>query len=94
MKVDVLPALTGLDEASWNGLLDRSAAPSVFLTWTWQTEWARAFAPDHPLQVLAVTDDDGEPFGPQWDDDEQDDGDQRSGIGRERAEHEDEGGDL
>jgi CelD/BcsL family acetyltransferase involved in cellulose biosynthesis len=59
MKVDVLPALTGLDEASWNGLLDRSAAPSVFLTWTWQTEWARAFAPDHPLQVLAVTDDDG-----------------------------------
>ena len=41
-----------------------------------------------------VTDDDGEPFGPQWDDDEQDDGDQRSGIGRERAEHEDEGGDL
>jgi hypothetical protein len=38
MKVDVLPALTGLDEASWNGLLDRSAAPSVFLTWTWQTE--------------------------------------------------------
>jgi hypothetical protein len=59
MKVDVLPALTGLDEASWNGLLDRSAAPSVFLTWTWQTEWARAFAPDHSLQILAVTDDDG-----------------------------------
>ena len=59
MKVEVLPALTGLDEASWNGLLDRSAAPSVFLTWTWQTEWARAFAPDHPLQILAVTDDDG-----------------------------------
>ena len=27
MKVDVLPGLTGLDEASWNGLLDRSAAP-------------------------------------------------------------------
>lgn len=59
MKVDVLPALTGLDEASWNGLLDRSVAPSVFLTWTWQTEWARAFAPDHRLQILAVTGDDG-----------------------------------
>lgn len=41
-----------------------------------------------------VTDDDGDPFRPQWDDDEQDDGDQRSGIGRERAEHEDESGDL
>ena len=59
MKVEVLPALTGLDEASWNGLLDRSAAPSVFLTWTWQTEWARAFTPDHSLQILAVTGDDG-----------------------------------
>ena len=59
MKVDVLPALTGLDEASWNGLLDRSVAPSVFLSWTWQTEWARAFTPDHSLQILAVTGDDG-----------------------------------
>ena len=47
MKVDVLPGPTGLDEASWNSLLDRSAAPSAFLTWTWQTEWARAFAPHH-----------------------------------------------
>jgi CelD/BcsL family acetyltransferase involved in cellulose biosynthesis len=59
MKVDVLPGLTGLDEASWNSLLDRSAAPSVFLTWTWQTEWARAFAPHHALQILAVRGDDG-----------------------------------
>jgi len=59
MKVDVLSALTGLDEPSWNSLLDRSAAPSVFLTWTWQTEWARAFAPDHVLQILAVRGRDG-----------------------------------
>ncbi len=59
MKVDVLPGLTGLDEASWNSLLDRSAAPSAFLTWTWQTEWARAFAPHHALQILAVRGDDG-----------------------------------
>lgn len=41
-----------------------------------------------------VTDDDGDPFRPQWDDDEHDDGDQRSGIGRERAEHEDEADDA
>ena len=59
MKVDVLPALTGLDETSWNSLLDRSAAPSVFMTWTWQTEWARAFAADRPLHILAVRADDG-----------------------------------
>jgi CelD/BcsL family acetyltransferase involved in cellulose biosynthesis len=59
MKVDVLPGLAGLDEASWNGLLDRSAAPSVFLTWQWQTEWVRAFAADRPLSILAVTAADG-----------------------------------
>jgi hypothetical protein len=41
-----------------------------------------------------VTDDDRDPFQPQWDDDEPDDGDQRSSIGRERAEHEDESGGL
>ena len=59
MKVDVLPGLTSLPEAAWNGLLDRSAAPSVFLTWQWQTEWARAFAGDQPLQILAVSASDG-----------------------------------
>jgi len=59
MKVDVLPALAGLDEPSWNGLLERSARPSVFLTWQWQNEWARAFAADHHLSLLAVRDADG-----------------------------------
>ena len=56
MKVDVLASLADLDEERWNGLLARSASASAFLTWQWQTEWARAFAADRPLQILAVSD--------------------------------------
>jgi CelD/BcsL family acetyltransferase involved in cellulose biosynthesis len=59
MKVDVLPAWTCLDEQSWNGLLDRSKLPSAFMTWQWQTEWARSFTAERPLQILTVTEDDG-----------------------------------
>ncbi|PYO56500.1 MAG: hypothetical protein DMD83_14100 [Candidatus Rokuibacteriota bacterium] len=63
MKVDVLAGWTGLDEKRWNGLLDRSKLPSVFLSWQWQTQWAQAFARDRRLQLLSVTDEDGGPTG-------------------------------
>ena len=56
MKVEVHPDLRALDEARWNGLLDRSRLPSVFLSWQWQTEWSRAFAVERPIQILAATD--------------------------------------
>src|SRR5262245_39670649 len=59
MKIDVLPGLAGLDETRWNGLLDRSRLPAVFLTWQWQTEWSQAFAADRPRQVLTATSTDG-----------------------------------
>ena len=59
MKVDVLPALTGVDEASWNGLVDRSVAASVFLTWQWQAAWARAFTAGVDLEILTVRAADG-----------------------------------
>ncbi len=59
MKVDALPGWDGLDEQRWNGLLDRSKLPSVFLTWQWQTQWAQAFAAERLLHLLSVTDDDG-----------------------------------
>jgi CelD/BcsL family acetyltransferase involved in cellulose biosynthesis len=59
MKVEVLPGPSSLDEKRWNGLLDRSASPSAFLTWQWQTQWARAFAAGRPLQLLAVSEADG-----------------------------------
>jgi CelD/BcsL family acetyltransferase involved in cellulose biosynthesis len=63
MKVDPLLGWSGLDEERWNGLLDRSKLPSVFLTWQWQRHWADAFASDRPLHLLGVTDDDGSPVG-------------------------------
>jgi len=59
MKVDVLAGWTGLDETRWNGLLDRSKLPSVFLSWQWQTQWAQAFARDRRLHLLSVSDEDG-----------------------------------
>ena len=56
MKIEVHPDLHAFDEARWNGLLDRSRLPSVFLTWQWQTEWSQAFAAERPIQILAATD--------------------------------------
>jgi len=58
MKVEVLSGFGGLDEKRWNGLLDRSTLPSVFLTWQWQTRWAVARAGRRPLSLFTVTDDD------------------------------------
>ena len=63
MKIDALPGLAALDEGRWNALLDRSRLPSLFLTWQWQTEWSRAFAADHPQQILTATDADGSLVG-------------------------------
>ncbi len=59
MKVEALTGWAGLDETRWNGLVDRSLLPSVFLTWQWQTQWARAFTQGRALHLLSVTDDDG-----------------------------------
>ncbi len=59
MKVEALPGFEGLDEGRWNGLLDQSRFPSVFLSWQWQTAWARAFLGGRSLQLLRVTDDGG-----------------------------------
>jgi CelD/BcsL family acetyltransferase involved in cellulose biosynthesis len=59
MKVDVLPGLTAVDAAVWNGLLARSAVSSVFLTWEWQTAWVRAFAAGRAVQLLTLRADDG-----------------------------------
>jgi CelD/BcsL family acetyltransferase involved in cellulose biosynthesis len=63
MKVDAVSSWTALDEGRWNGLLDRSKLPSVFLTWQWQRHWAQAFAFDRRLHLLSVTDEDGSQIG-------------------------------
>jgi CelD/BcsL family acetyltransferase involved in cellulose biosynthesis len=59
MKVEVLPGFESLDEGRWNGLLAQARYPSVFLSWQWQTAWARAFLGERPLHLLRVTDDAG-----------------------------------
>ena len=59
MKVEVLPGFESLDEGRWNGLLAQARYPSVFLSWQWQTAWARAFLAGRPLHLLRVTDDAG-----------------------------------
>jgi CelD/BcsL family acetyltransferase involved in cellulose biosynthesis len=59
MKVEALPGFEGLDEPRWNGLLDQARLPSVFLTWQWQTAWARAFLGSRPLHLLRIADDAG-----------------------------------
>ena len=59
MKVEALPGFESLDEARWNGLLDQARHPSVFLSWQWQTAWARAFLAPRPLHLVRVSDDAG-----------------------------------
>ena len=63
MKVECLDRWDVFDEASWNGLLERSASPVVFLTWQWQTNWWNAFGRGRQLRLLQVTDGDGQLAG-------------------------------
>ena len=61
MKVERLVdwGASGLDEAAWDRLLDRSATNVPFLTWKFQTAWWQAFAVGE-LCLLGVRDDDGQ----------------------------------
>jgi CelD/BcsL family acetyltransferase involved in cellulose biosynthesis len=47
---------------SWNGLLARSGADTVFLTWEWLHSWWRAYGAGRELSILRV-DRDGRPVG-------------------------------
>ncbi len=64
MRVERLPSwgAGGLDEATWNGLLARSATDVPFLTWQWQTTWWEAFGAS-PLHLFAVRAEDGDLIG-------------------------------
>jgi len=59
MKVEALPGFESFDEGCWNGLLAQARQPSVFLSWQWQTAWARAFLAERSLHLLRVNDDAG-----------------------------------
>jgi CelD/BcsL family acetyltransferase involved in cellulose biosynthesis len=49
--------------AGWDALLARARAPVPFLSWAFQTGWARALAAGAPLRLLAVQDGAGEWVG-------------------------------
>ena len=63
MKTEILEDLDAVGPAAWRALHAASALRSPFLSWTWQSEWARAFAPGDRLEIRRVTDDAGRLLG-------------------------------
>ena len=63
MKVDLLDGLDAVGEAAWQGLLARSAFPSPFMSWPWQTAWLGAFGAGRRLRLLRVRDGAGDLAG-------------------------------
>jgi CelD/BcsL family acetyltransferase involved in cellulose biosynthesis len=63
VKTDVFEGLDAVGPAAWQALHAASALRSPFLSWTWQSEWTRAFAPDRRLEIRRVTDDAGRLLG-------------------------------
>jgi CelD/BcsL family acetyltransferase involved in cellulose biosynthesis len=59
VKVLSYPGFDGVGATAWSRLHAGSRLRSPFLTWAWQTEWARAFAPGRPLEIWRVEDSDG-----------------------------------
>lgn len=56
MKIETHDRLEAVGEAAWGALVARARLPSPFLSWSWQTEWVRAFAPGRRLEIIQVTD--------------------------------------
>jgi CelD/BcsL family acetyltransferase involved in cellulose biosynthesis len=63
VKSEILDDLDAVGPAAWQTLHAASALRSPFLSWTWQREWARTFAPDDRLEIRRVTDDAGHLLG-------------------------------
>lgn len=63
MKIEVLERLDAVGPAAWQTLHAATALRSPFLTWTWQSEWARAFATADRLEIWRVLDDAGRLLG-------------------------------
>jgi CelD/BcsL family acetyltransferase involved in cellulose biosynthesis len=59
VKVDSHEGFEAVGAAAWSALHAATRLRSPFLTWTWQTEWARAFAADRRLRLWRVEDGDG-----------------------------------
>ena len=59
MKVQAHDAFEAIGAPAWDGLVAATHLRSPFLSWTWQHEWALAFAPSRRLEIRAVEDDGG-----------------------------------
>src|SRR2546428_8204045 len=49
----------GVGAWGWDGLVGATRLRSPFMSWTWQPEWARLFAPDRRVEIRVVQDDGG-----------------------------------
>jgi CelD/BcsL family acetyltransferase involved in cellulose biosynthesis len=56
MKVSIRDRLEAVGAPAWDGLVASSRLRSPFLSWAWQSEWARAFATDRRLEIRCVED--------------------------------------
>jgi CelD/BcsL family acetyltransferase involved in cellulose biosynthesis len=63
VKTDILESLDAVGAAAWQALHASTALRSPFLSWIWQSEWARAFAPSERLEIRQATDDAGRLVG-------------------------------
>jgi len=56
MKVSIRDRLEAIGASAWDGLVAASRLRSPFLSWAWQSEWARTFAGDCRLEIRCVQD--------------------------------------
>ena len=59
MKIETHERWDSFTESEWNALLARSAAPSLFLAWQWQTSWWDVFGEGCRLRLFRLTDSSG-----------------------------------
>ena len=63
MKVSIRDRLEAVGAPAWDGLVAASRLRSPFLSWAWQSEWARTFAADRRLEIRCVEDGGGNLVG-------------------------------
>jgi CelD/BcsL family acetyltransferase involved in cellulose biosynthesis len=63
VKVEILEGLDAVGPTAWQALHASTALRSPFMSWTWQSEWARAFASQARMEIRRVTDDAGHVSG-------------------------------
>jgi len=56
MKVSIRDRLEAVGASAWDRLVAASRLRSPFLSWAWQSEWARVFAADRRLEIRCVED--------------------------------------